>query len=138
MDPKCTATVGSAALETMEDDPTSTAVVSVAEQGQVQHGLQGRSAAQDQCNEQLQGVPVKDSYSEERTAEAMSPGQHAASQGPQGKMSCTPQQAEHADGVPSSGQWHECQRQLRFKMGVHYNLIPWNQIVDEIKNYSHP
>ena len=37
MDPKCTATVGSAALETMEDDPTSKAVVSVAEQGQVQH-----------------------------------------------------------------------------------------------------
>ena len=23
-------------------------------------------------------------------------------------------------------------------MGVHYSLIPWNQIVDEIKNYSHP
>ena len=37
MDPDGTATVGSAALETMEDDPTSKAVVSVAEQGQVQH-----------------------------------------------------------------------------------------------------
>ena len=90
MDPDDTATVGSAALETMENDPTSKTVVSVAEQGQVQHGLQGRLASQDQCNEQLEGVPVKDNYSDERTAEAMSPGWHAASQGPQGKMSCTP------------------------------------------------
>ena len=100
--------------------------------------MQGRLAFQDQCNEQLQGVPVKDNYSDERTAEAMSLGWHAASQGPQGKMNCTPQQAEHAVGVPLICQWHECQRRLRFHMGVHYSLIPWNQIEDEITNNCHP
>ena len=100
MDPKSTATVGSAAVATVEDDPTSTAVVGAAEQGRVERGAQGRSASQDQCNEQLQGVLVKDSYSEERTAEVMSPGQHAAPQVPKGKMSCTLQQAAHADDVP--------------------------------------
>ena len=52
-------------------------------------------------------------------------------------MSCTPQQAVHEEDVQTA-QWHECQRQLRLNMGVHYSLIPWNQIVDEIKNYSHP
>ena len=76
-------------------------------------------------------------YSEERTAEVMSPGQHAAPQVPKGRMSCTPQQAVHEEDVQTA-QWHECQRQLRLNMGVHYSLIPWNQIVDEIKNYSHP
>ena len=69
MDPKGTATVGSAAVETVEDDPTSTAMVGVAEQGRVELGAQGRSATQDQCNEQVQGVLVKDSYSEERAAD---------------------------------------------------------------------
>ena len=122
----------------VEGDPTSTAVVGVAEQGRVERGAQGRSAIQDQRNEQLQGVLVKDSYSEERTAEVMSPGQHAAPQIPQGKMSCTPQQAAHADDVPSTAQWQECQRQQRIKVDVHYSLVPWNQIVDEIKNHRHP
>ena len=136
MDPKSTATVGSAAVATVEDDPTSTAVVGAAEQGRVERGAQGRSAIQDQCNEQLQGVLVKDSYSEERTAEVMSPGQHAAPQIPKGKMSCTPQQAAHADDVPSTAQWQE--RQQRTNVDVHYSLVPWNQIVDEIKNHRHP
>ena len=40
MDPNSTATVGSAAVATVEDDPTSTAVVGVAEQGRVRHGVQ--------------------------------------------------------------------------------------------------
>ena len=51
MDPKDTTTVGSAALETIEDDPTSRVVVSVAEQVQGQvHGVQGLVALQDQPN----------------------------------------------------------------------------------------
>ena len=59
MDPKDTTTVGSAALETIEDDPTSRVVVSVAEQVQGQvHGVQGRMAPQDQSNEQQQGATV--------------------------------------------------------------------------------
>ena len=43
MDPKSTATVGSAAVATVEDDLTSTAVVGVAG-GRVERGAQGRSA----------------------------------------------------------------------------------------------
>ena len=94
-DPNDTATVGSAALETMEGDPPSKAVMSVAAHGQVQHGLQGRLAPQDQSSELQQGVSAKDTHSDERTPEAMSPGWRAASQGPQGMWSSTPQQAEH-------------------------------------------
>ena len=137
MDPKSAATVGSAAVVAVEGNPTSTAVVGVAEGGRVERGAQGRSAPQDRCTELPQGTLVKDSYSEERTAEVMSPGQHAAPQVPKGRMSCTPQQAVHEEDVQTA-QWHECQRQLSLNMGVHYSLIPWNQIVDEIKNYSHP
>ena len=82
MDPKSTATVASAAVATVEDDPTSTAVVGAAEGGRVERGAQGRSATQDQCNEQLQGVLVKDSYSEERTQKSCRLGstQHRKSQ----------------------------------------------------------
>ena len=78
MDPKDTTTVGSAALETNDDDPTSRVVVSVAEpvQGQV-HGVQGRMAPQDQSNEQQQGVTAKDNCTDERTTEAMSHGWQA-------------------------------------------------------------
>ena len=121
MDPKSNATVGSAAVVAVEDDPTSTAVVGVAEGGRVERGAQGRSAPQDRCNELPQGALVKDTYSEERTAEVMSPGQHAAPQVPKGRMSCTPQQAAHADDVPSTAQWQECQRQQRIKVDVHYS-----------------
>ena len=56
MDPKSTATVGSAAVVAVEDDPALTAVVGVTEGGRVERGAQGRSAPQDRCNEQLQGV----------------------------------------------------------------------------------
>ena len=60
MDPKDTTTVGSAALETNDDDPTSRVVVSVADhvQGQV-HGVQGRMALQGQSNEQQQDATGK-------------------------------------------------------------------------------
>ena len=54
MDPKSTATVGSAAVATVEDDPTSTAVVGVAEQGRVRHGVQGLVALQGQPNGNVQ------------------------------------------------------------------------------------
>ena len=138
MDPKSTATVGSAAVVAVEDDPALAVAVGVTEGGRVDRGVQGRSVLQDQRNgnELPQGALVTDSCSEERTAD-MSHGQHAASQIPKGRMSCTPQQAVHEADVQTA-QWHECQQQLRLNMGVHYSLIPWNQIVDEIKNYSHP
>ena len=138
MDIEIAATVGSAAMVPDVEDPALAVEVGVTQGGRVDHGRQGRSVLQDQCsgNELPHGALVTDSYSEERTAD-MSHGQHAASQIPKGRMSCTPQQAAHETGVQTA-QWHECQLQLRDKMGVHYSLIPWTQIVDEIKGYSHP
>ena len=57
-----------------------------------------------------------------------------------GKSSSKPQQAEQAAGVPphSDQRGHECQQQLKNQMGVHWSLVPWYQILDEIKNHCHP
>ena len=149
MDPVDANTVGSAA-RTVDDDPMSRLAWSVADQVQGQvHEVQGQTAPQAQSNEYPQGAKDQEGCTDGRTTEAMSvQDRQAGSHDPQlagslGKLSSTPQQAEQAAGVlPQVDQeWHQCQEQLKTQMGkmnAHWRLIPWNDIMNEIENKSHP
>ena len=130
-----TATVGRAAEVNIEAIPALAVEMGVAGGGQFGRAadIQGRSAPQDRCDEPLQGALVENSFPEERTAENMLPTQHAALQVPGGRMSRT-LQAVHEDDVQRARRL-ECQQQL---MGVHWGLLPWLQLVEEIKERNHP
>ena len=126
MDPQCSASVGSAAIEIVQDP--ALAEVGVASEERIA-GQCGQSAIQDGCDEKPQDALVRNS-SEKMTAEDTSPTQHAASQVPTGS-SPLPEVRESDD---PRVRFLELQRQ---RSGVHWSLIPWFQIVDEIKRGIH-